>query len=71
MTKPAYTAYSLENPLDPALGATHLEQATTFPHVYGPIELAAIREVGVLTRTAGGYAWPRQIEKLERLLAGD
>ena len=39
-------------------GTEHLRNATLFPHVYGPIDLAAISGVGVLERDGEGYAWP-------------
>ena len=42
----------------PGGGAAHLDSAEHFPHVYGPIDVAAISGVGVLGHGEGGYAWP-------------
>ena len=53
----AETKYEAAAPL-PGAAATHLDSAPVFPHVYGPIELAAIEGIGVMGRTAEGYAWP-------------
>ena len=39
-------------------GDSHLATSAVFPHVYGPIDLAAIDGVGVLTKGGGGYEWP-------------
>jgi uncharacterized protein (DUF952 family) len=47
---------------------THLNSAPAFPHVYGPIQLEAVDGVGVLTRTASGYAWPEEFMPLEAVL---
>lgn len=38
-------------------GTAHLETAIQFPHVYGPIDRAAIRGVATLG-TEGSYSWP-------------
>ena len=49
-------------------GTAHLQTARCFPHVYGPIDLVAIR--GVATLGAGGsYAWPERFESLSSHLA--
>lgn len=53
----------------PGGGASHLTSAPQFPHVYGPIERNAIIGVGVLARTAGGYAWPSSFTALGAFLA--
>lgn len=45
-------------------GSTHLAGATQFPHVYGPIEIAAIRSAGVMVRSSGGYQWPEVFESV-------
>jgi hypothetical protein len=52
-------------------GSSHLAIATQFPHVYGPINKAAITAVGVLGRTPGGYAWPSGFLPLDAFLAAD
>lgn len=54
-------------PLEGA-GSTHLATAERFPHVYGPLELAAIRGAGLLRRTPEGFAWPGRFESLRALL---
>jgi uncharacterized protein (DUF952 family) len=50
-------------------GSSHLETASQFPHVYGPIQKEAITAVGVLGRTLGGYAWPSSFVPLDSFLA--
>lgn len=50
-------------------GRAHLEEATRFPHLYGPVDLAAITGVAVLEREAQGYRWPPSFEPLDRALA--
>ncbi len=52
-------------------GSSHLVSATQFPHVYGPINPGAITRVGVLGRTANGYAWPRSFLTLGSFLTAD
>ncbi len=52
-------------------GSSHLESASQFPHVYGPIDRAAITGVGVLGRTAGGFEWPGGFVPLDSFLAAD
>lgn len=42
----------------PGGGTDHLAGAEPFPHVYGPIDIAAISGVGVLGRSERGYTWP-------------
>jgi uncharacterized protein (DUF952 family) len=39
-------------------------QGTLFPHVYGPIDRAAISGVGALERRNGDLVWPRRFEPL-------
>jgi len=51
-------------------GRAHLELAHEFPHVYGPIELAAVTGVAALSRSAeGSFAWPARFTSLEEHLA--
>lgn len=52
----------------PGGGRDHLDEATTFPHVYGPIDRAAIVEGGVLRKRGGSYNWPERVCDLEELL---
>lgn len=48
-------------------GTTHLAGEPQFPHVYGPIDVAAIAGVGVLGRGAEGYTWPDSFAPLSSL----
>lgn len=52
----------------PGGGSDHLAEAETFPHVYGPIEHAAIRGVGLLVRDADGFHWPETFRPLDDVL---
>ncbi len=45
----------------PGGGRAHLDLATRFPHVYGPIEISSIVAVGIL-KSADGYEWPERFE---------
>ena len=38
---------------------------TLFPHVYGPIDLAAVSGVGVIERRDGEPVWPQRFEPLK------
>jgi len=49
-------------------GTQHLQEAPVFPHVYGPIDLDSVSGAGVLEPSDAGYAWPRQLVKLDELL---
>ena len=51
------TKYEPASP-SPDAGASHLSTSPVFPHVYGPIDLAAIDGVGLLTRGRHGWEWP-------------
>ena len=51
-------------------GTGHLESAESFPHVYGPIDLAAIRGIASLGEGGGPYAWPDRFESLASRLEG-
>ena len=48
----------------PGAGRQHLAGDALFPHVYGPIQLAAITGIGVLDRQGDGFAWPRRFSPL-------
>jgi uncharacterized protein (DUF952 family) len=65
----AETRYERAAP-PPGADLTHLDSAPAFPHVYGPIELGAVEGVGVLTKTASGYAWPEEFFPIETVLPG-
>jgi uncharacterized protein (DUF952 family) len=39
-------------------GTSHVATSPVFPHVYGPIDNAAIDGIGVLTQGEHGYVWP-------------
>jgi uncharacterized protein (DUF952 family) len=45
-------------------GTAHLEAGESFPHVYGPIDLAAILGVATLGENGGPYVWPDRFEPL-------
>ena len=47
---------------EPIVGSSHLGTSPVFPHVYGPIEIAAIDWIGVLTNGEDGYSWPTSSE---------
>jgi uncharacterized protein (DUF952 family) len=53
----------------PGGGRKHLEQEVTFPHLYGPVDRAAITGAAVLDRDADGYRWPPAFEPLDAALA--
>jgi uncharacterized protein (DUF952 family) len=39
-------------------GTSHLEEAQLFPHIYGPLNLDAVAEIGALRKSDGPYQWP-------------
>ena len=41
-------------------GDLHLGMRDQFPHIYGPVDVAAIMGVGFLQRHAETFAWPEQ-----------
>jgi len=58
-----------EDPAPPPGAATdHLVTAARFPHVYGPVDLAAVRGAGVLCRRGGGFGWPEAFASLDEVL---
>jgi len=59
-----------EEPAPPPGAATHhVATAARFPHVYGPVDLAAVRGAGMLRRRGDGFGWPEVFAPLERVLA--
>jgi uncharacterized protein (DUF952 family) len=52
-------------------GTRHLAVADEFPHVYGPIDLAAITGLAPLGRAAGGFAWPERFASVRELLGAE
>ena len=53
----------------PGGGRSHLDQADRFPHVYGPIDRAAISGAAQLGRSSAGFSWPQALEPLAAVLA--
>lgn len=51
------TKYEAASPA-PAAGTSHVATSSVFPHVYGPIDNAAIDGVGILAKGEHGYVWP-------------
>lgn len=41
-------------------GTPHLEGAQLFPHIYGPLNLDAVTEIGALRKNGGTYQWPNR-----------
>jgi uncharacterized protein (DUF952 family) len=39
-------------------GTSHLAEAQLFPHIYGPLNLDAVTEIGVLRKSGSVYQWP-------------
>ena len=64
----AETRYEAAAPIEGG-GTAHLENAPVFPHVYGPIDMAAVVGIGVLGRNADGYHWPRDFVSSNRFFA--
>lgn len=55
---------------DPEGGQSHLSTSTVFPHIYGPVDNAAVDGVGVLIKNKTGYAWPIRFLPLKEYLEG-
>lgn len=39
-------------------GTSHLEEARLFPHIYEPLNLDAVTEIGTLRKSGEAYRWP-------------
>jgi uncharacterized protein (DUF952 family) len=61
------TRYEAASPA-PDADTSHVATAAVFPHVYGPIDNAAIDGVGILTKGEHGYAWPATFVSFADLL---
>ena len=46
---------------------SHVERQSKFPHVYGPINLAAVSGVALVPRVAGRHVGPIAFEPLDKL----
>jgi uncharacterized protein (DUF952 family) len=64
------TKYEAASP-GPDAGTSHVATATVFPHVYGPIDIAAIDGVGILTKSDHGYVWPAAFMSVAEHLGPD
>jgi uncharacterized protein (DUF952 family) len=64
------TKYEAASPARDA-GTSHVATAPVFPHVYGPIDIAAIDGVGVLTKSDRGYVWPAVFMSIAEHLGPD
>ena len=51
------TKYEAASP-EPAAGTSHLATSPVFPHVYGPIDNAAVDGVAILANGEHGFEWP-------------
>jgi uncharacterized protein (DUF952 family) len=45
-------------------GTAHLASGEAFPHLYGPLELAAVLGVAELQRDGDAFVWPATIDPL-------
>lgn len=50
-------------------GTSHLGTSPVFPHVYGPIENAAVDGIGILAKGERGYVWPPAFTSMAEYLA--
>jgi uncharacterized protein (DUF952 family) len=57
------TRYESASPTGTA-GTSHLATSPVFPHVYGPIDNAAIDGIGILTKGEREYEWPTAFKPL-------
>jgi uncharacterized protein len=63
----APTRYEAASP-SPAAGTSHLDSSAVFPHVYGPIDFAAVDAIGILTKGRHGFQWPATFTSLAKYL---
>jgi uncharacterized protein (DUF952 family) len=49
-------------------GTRHLSTSPVFPHIYGPINFAAVEGVGILHKEQHGYVWPKDFISLDEYL---
>jgi len=52
----------------PGGGASHLESAALFPHVHGPIALAAITGIAQLVKRGEAFTWPDRWTPVRQVL---
>jgi len=64
------TRYEAASPARGA-GTSHVATSPVFPHVYGPIDNAAVDGVGVLTKGEHGYVWPTTFVSIAEHLGRD
>ncbi len=48
----------------PGGGDSHLQAGLLFPHIYGPLNLAAVTGVGVLGKADGQFFWPEEFVRV-------
>lgn len=44
----------------PGGGKSHMEHTSSFPHIYGALNISAINSIGVLSRKDGKFVWPKE-----------
>jgi len=52
-------------------GVSHLAEAPSFPHIYGPVNLPAVTGIAVLARRDGVFQWPERFIPLDELLRSE
>ncbi len=61
----------LEAPVTKAgAGGRHLQLSVLFPHIYGPIQIASILEIGVLQKQNNRWFWPDSFTPTATFLGG-
>lgn len=45
-------------------GTSHLDSASEFPHIYGPVNSSAIIGIATLQKSAEGYKWPAEFKPI-------
>lgn len=46
-------------------GTSHLEESQLFPHIYGPLNMDAVTEIGKLRKSGDKYLWPNHFTATE------